>query len=307
MSSNKNRGPLAARGVVSETKPDPLEQARLIQEENDKRIADEEAKRAEALRQQAEQDQAALNQAQEAQVQGVADAGTIEGVTGGDAASIPEPEVLQPVVREFTGVSEVLNEPAAESPVVKEEEVTRPPSIQARMTAHNNVSQARQDTPEAVPASQFVPEAEFSAMMHKERTSGTGTAISLVLFMDKFVNDMAPRRPQSTESILGNQESLFFKIMEIIERSPSREFDRLWRILIAYFAQYSTQCFAPKYVLRGSREWRRSSEDFALFVRLLNLLSASGTGRTSDVSVETTSREGLSEEGRGRLVAFYLK
>lgn len=304
--SNRNNSPLQPKGYSAESAPDPLALAQQLQDQaaSDAQAAQDKADAKKADAEQTEAD--ALRASQEALIQGQVT--TTEALVPGETVLAPAPLVpldTAAVITELQGGS-VEPEPVVAQTTV-EPEPTRPPTIQARMTAHNNLAQARQDTPEVATSSDFSVEAEFEAMMTKERQQGTPVAIALVLFMDRYVTEMAPRRPQSTETILRSQESLFFKIMEVIERSPTREFDRLWRILIAYFRAYSTQCFSPRYMARGSREWRRSSDDFDLFSRLMNLLHASGTDRREDVSIDLTARTGLSEEGRGRLVSFYTR
>lgn len=225
----------------------------------------------------------------------------VDGTTAEADGTIPQPAPAQPEVVNYienAGQPEVV--PTPEAPAV-----TRPPSITQRSAIHRQLKVARVESGIPDLTADHETTAEFDSVMTRERQQGTVNAIGLIAFLDDYVKHMAPRRPTTIDEILKRQEGLLTRLVELLERSPTNEFNRLWRITIMYFREYRNHCFSPLYVARGSREWRRSAEEFNLFVTLINMVSATATDREGDFALEKVTHAGLTDEARGRLAAFY--
>lgn len=151
---------------------------------------------------------------------------------------------------------------------------------------------------------------EFSAMIAAEKSKGSTWAVDLISFFERYVEVMAPRRITSSADILKYQEGLHDKLVSVIERSPAHEFPRLWRLAIAYFGEYRNACFSPVYYSRGAKEWKRDPKQYQILTSLTNLLEASALDpKTVNqvVNVNAVVGKSFSEEGRGRVIGFYLK
>lgn len=297
MSNNRNRGRSSGPLDRSNQLPpqdDPVAAAQASQEAKEAQEAEAAVQAAEAQKE--AEAQLAANQAQAEQ--GVVDNGAADVAADGE---IPQPVPASPEVVNYIENAGESEAPAAEAPPV----VTRPPSITQRSAVHRQLKVARVES--GVPDLNIEHEtsAEFDSVMTRERQQGTVNAIGLIAFLDDYVKNMAPKRPTSIDEILKRQEGLLTRIIDLLERAPTNEFNRLWRIAIMYFREYRNHCFSPLYVARGSREWRRSAEEFNLFVTLINMLAATATDREGDFALDKVTAAGLTDEARGRLALFY--
>lgn len=233
-----------------------------------------------------------------------------------------EQSVLADLVQQpaTTAASE---QPAPEQPVAEVQEttqekpapVTQPTIIAKRDNGKAGVQRptgaAPRETSPAVTSVGAQPvSAQFGALIAKERKEGTANAQHLIVFLDNYVSTMRPRKITPVADILQMQEGLHDVLVSVIEKAPSKEFNRLWRIAIAYVREYKDACFSPLYCNRGAREWKRDPQQFNVLSSLLNLLVASANDLNtvgSEVNVNLVANKGFSEEGRGRLINFYMK
>lgn len=152
--------------------------------------------------------------------------------------------------------------------------------------------------------------ADFTSLITAEKQKGTVNAVSIISFLERYVANMAPGRITSAAEVRKNQEGLFDNLMHVIERSPSSEFKRLWLLVVAFAHAYRDAAFNPRFYGRGAKDWTRDPEQFNKLQALLNLLQATAADRDTvneQVSLEAVTRTGFSEEGRGRMIGFYLK
>lgn len=219
-------------------------------------------------------------------------------------APAPEPEAAQATVTETTGGVQV------EQPVVAVARIA-PRAPDNTMVKRGDGAAARESSPSTKASVQnLTPGAAFQSLISNERNAGTVSAQNLISFLDAYVVQMAPGRATGAETVLKFQEGLHDSIVHVIERAPSTEFKRLWNILIAYFVEYKTQCFAPRYYGRGAKDWKRNPEQFTTLTSLINLLYVSSSDMKTvnqNVNINSVMGQGFSEEGRGRVISFYVK
>lgn len=211
---------------------------------------------------------------------------------------------------------------AAAEPVAEVQETTAQRKVQplqpvavARKAAETTDAivragaKARELSPAVAQPNGVTTSAGFAAMIAKERKEGTANAQHLISFLDTYVNVMRPRKITSSADVLQMQEGLHDVLVGVIEKAPSNEFKRLWRLAIAYFAEYQDGCFGPLYINRGVKDWRRAPSQFDTLSSLSNLLIASAQDIktvSQTVNVNAVAGRGFTEEGRGRLINFYM-
>lgn len=260
-----------------------------------------------AAEQQAQQEQAATEQQkQQTEVPQLAKAADL-------AASL---------VQTTDEVQEPTAGAAAAEPVAEVQETTAQRKVQplqpvavARKAAETTDAivragaKARELSPAVAQPNGVTTSAGFAAMIAKERKEGTANAQHLISFLDTYVNVMRPRKITSSADVLQMQEGLHDVLVGVIEKAPSNEFKRLWRLAIAYFAEYQDGCFGPLYINRGVKDWRRAPSQFDTLSSLSNLLIASAQDIktvSQTVNVNAVAGRGFTEEGRGRLINFYM-
>lgn len=152
--------------------------------------------------------------------------------------------------------------------------------------------------------------ADFSSLIAKEKQQGSANSIGLISYLETYVDRMAPGRITSNDVIQKQQEGLYDYMVHVIERAPTNEFKRLWSIFIAFAGAYKSGAFSPVYYSRGAKDWKRDPVQFTNLTNLLNLLQASADDMSvvnEQVNVNSVMAKGFSEEGRGRMIGFYLK
>lgn len=169
----------------------------------------------------------------------------------------------------------------------------------------------RQSSPQNSTGLQVQPvAAEFSSLVATIRNTGTASAVTLVSFMETYVERMKPGKITPSSEIQHMQSGLYDQLINVIEYSPANEFKRLWNIAIAFVKQYGDAAFSPVYYSRGAKDWKRDPQQFTILTNLLNLLQVSATDLETlneQVSVSAVMANGFSEEARGRMIGFYMK
>lgn len=218
---------------------------------------------------------------------------------------ITEERITPAAVVERSGVSaEVSQSPKPAATVIQ-----RSPSVSVVKRPNGALAREASPLPEAVSTDR--PSNSFLALIAKEKKEGTPAAASLIAFMEEYVKEMAPRRPTSDEKILRYQAGLLDKLCDLLNGPPVGQFNRLWRLVKAFVKAYEKDgAFDPRYYARGSREWRRDPKEFELLCGLINLLQVSneeGDDVSKVVNVKALAEKGFTEEGRARLVKFYIR
>jgi hypothetical protein len=220
-------------------------------------------------------------------------------------------DVKDPAPQAVKVTSDVTDTTQAKQPSEQPTIQAKPKAVDPKIVKRPDGAAPRQASPQSTGnAAKVVTSNEFAAMIAAEKVKGSTWAVDVISFFERYVEVMAPRRITSSADILKWQEGLYDKLVSIIERSPSHEFPRLWRLAIAYFGEYRSACFSPVYYSRGAKEWKRDPKQYQILTSLTNLLEATALDPKSVnqvVNVNAIVGEKFSEEGRGRVIAFYLK
>ena len=220
-------------------------------------------------------------------------------------------DVKDPAPQAVKVTSDVTDTTQAKQPSEQPTIQAKPKAVDPKIVKRPDGAAPRQASPQSTGnAAKVVTSNEFAAMIAAEKVKGSTWAVDVISFFERYVEVMAPRRITSPADILKWQEGLYDKLVSIIERSPSHEFPRLWRLAIAYFGEYRSACFSPVYYSRGAKEWKRDPKQYQILTSLTNLLEATALDPKSVnqvVNVNAIVGEKFSEEGRGRVIAFYLK
>lgn len=249
------------------------------------------------------QEAAPVDAASESSTPAVVDLGTLASEV--IDAKDPEKQAVKGASN-VTNTTQVAKQ-SVERPTIQ----AKPQVVDPKVVKRPDGAAPRQASPQsAAGADKTVVSNQFSAMIAAEKAKGSTWAVDLISFFERYTEVMAPRRITSSADILKYQEGLHDKLVAVIERSPSHEFSRLWRLAIAYFGEYRNACFSPVYYSRGAKEWKRDPKQYQILTSLTNLLEASALDpKTVNqvVNVNAIVGKSFSEEGRGRVIAFYLK
>lgn len=260
-----------------------------------------------AAEQQAQQEQAATEQQkQQTEVPQLAKAADLAASLVQTTNEVQEPVEGAAAAEAVAEVQETVEQRQVQSlqPVAVARKVTETTDAIVRAGA-----KARELSPAVAQPNGVTTSAGFAAMIAKERKEGTANAQHLISFLDTYVNVMRPRKITSSADVLQMQEGLHDVLVSVIEKAPSNEFKRLWRLAIAYFTEYQDGCFGPLYINRGVKDWRRAPSQFDTLSSLSNLLIASAQDIktvSQTVNVNAVAGRGFTEEGRGRLINFYM-
>lgn len=133
---------------------------------------------------------------------------------------------------------------------------------------------------------------------------------ALLRSLKTYVNDMAPGKIMEGEAGSQRQYGLWTSLRSIIQSSPDEEFKRLWSIVLMFANEYRNGAFGERYVFRFSEFWLYDVEELATFQRILTVINLTAEPSTRQASIKKlditrTFANGLSEQGRSRLLAFY--
>lgn len=142
------------------------------------------------------------------------------------------------------------------------------------------------------------------------KKSGTLAQKSLVTAIENYMANMAPGKPVDPDTGVKHQYALWKTIHNLVHNAPASEFKSLWSLLLAFFNTYKEGVFHDRYLFRFSEYWSYSNEELNGFQRVLNLINLSCDPATRaiglrQVNLDTTLRDGFSEEARQRLLNFY--
>lgn len=141
--------------------------------------------------------------------------------------------------------------------------------------------------------------------------NGTNNEKSLINTLESYVKVMKPRAPIDPVKVgVVTQYGLYKTLEWLLESVPQHEFKGLFNIVIMYFKQYKTHCFAPEQVARFSEHWGYDKDELTAFLGLVDLLAGS-VSETREVTVPKINFKNLfnykkiSEEAQQRISIFY--
>lgn len=105
------------------------------------------------------------------------------------------------------------------------------------------------------------------------------------------------------------QYTLFQLLKSVIENEDNAEFFQQWTAVLSFYHSSKGTAFSDMYMLRFSDEWPGSDSEFALFRRLISIVSQTSDPqerrKMSTMINFSRATEGLQEDARNRLIGFY--
>lgn len=169
-----------------------------------------------------------------------------------------------------------------------------------------------QEVAEPADEASTVPLTEFQQMIKKIMDEGTAVQKQVVQRLEAYVESMAPGKPVEPSTGAALQYELWSVIEFIFDAAPREEFTMLWNLLLGYFREHEKGVFGARYVNRFSESWKNSSMKLTGFQRILNLLSVTARPENraeglKSVDINSTLTNGITPEGRARILGFYNK
>lgn len=150
---------------------------------------------------------------------------------------------------------------------------------------------------------------DFSSLVSQMKKSGTLAERTFIVQMEQYIDLMKPGKPVTAEVGARTQTALWRTILGVIERS-GEEFQKLFNLLLAYFEEYKNDVFHERYIFRFSEMINMPPEELAAYQRIINLIkvTCSPLGRNQSlkqVDLNRTLKDGFTEQGRQKVLAFY--
>jgi hypothetical protein len=230
-----------------------------------------------------------------------------------DAPVVQATEVAAPASEVQASVEtpapEVTGAPMAETTVAADAPAEAPVAEAAPVVAAPPLVQEVAGTADETPAA---PLTEFQQAIKKIMDEGTAVQKQVVQRLEAYVESMAPGKPVEPSTGAALQYELWSVIEFIFDAAPREEFTMLWNLLLAYFREHEKGVFGARYVNRFSESWKNSSMKLTGFQRILNLLSVTARPENraeglKSVDINSTLTNGITPEGRARILGFYNK
>lgn len=128
---------------------------------------------------------------------------------------------------------------------------------------------------------------------------------------DKYADEMAPRRPQTTASLVRNQKVLLRCMIGVINATSGDNFHNLFNYMLQRFNAERTGVFNERSYLRGIDKHQFNPDEINLFPRLLNMFRLLSDPQSRQVAMRQISLEKtlatplITEEGRRRVYQFF--
>lgn len=205
-------------------------------------------------------------------------------------------EVVQQTVQEEQKAPEVV-QPVVEPKLEVKTEVQAAPQVQQKPVQQ----------PTQVKKQNFL---NIDDYLIDLKENGTTTQKNLIAALDKYLEDLKPRKPIANNKGADTQYLFWKTLWSVVEHSTQEEFKSLWTIVLAYFDKYKNDAFNERYVYRFAEYWNANVDELTAFQRLLNLihLTADPKQRSlglKQVNVDKSLEMIFSEQGRQKVLNFY--
>lgn len=222
-----------------------------------------------------------------------------------------QPTTTEPLVTEqpiATTVNVNLPETFTATPAV----IDTPVVTEATLTAQVNIQPTALvvETP-VVEEKGPVELSSFEIYSNKIKESGTAAEKKLVSAIEHYVDVMQPGKPVEVNQGARNQHAFWKTIFNAVELSAQDEFKSLWKILLAYFNQYSKGgAFGYRHVYRFSEFWVNGEEELRAYQKVLNVMAltcdpATRANGMKQFDISRSFDTVFTEVGRSRLIQFY--
>lgn len=128
---------------------------------------------------------------------------------------------------------------------------------------------------------------------------------------DRYAEDMAPRRPQTTTTLVRAQKTLLRTLIGVINSTSGDNFHSLFNYVLQRFNKERTGVFSERALLRGIDKHQFNPDEINLFPRLINLFVLLGDPQSRQLALRQVSLQKtlatplITEEGRRRVNQFF--
>lgn len=220
-------------------------------------------------------------------------------------------ETTQPVTEQVQQNAVVVQETAQEEQ--KAPEVVQQAVVEPKLEVKTEVQAAPQVQQKPVQQQTQAKKQNFLNIddyLNDIKENGTITQKNLIAALDKYLEDLKPRKPVANNKGADTQYLFWKTLWSVIEHSGQDEFKSLWTIVLAYFDKFKNDAFNERYVYRFAEYWNANVDELTAFQRLLNLihLTADPKQRSlglKQVNVDKSLELMFSEQGRQKVLSFY--
>lgn len=151
----------------------------------------------------------------------------------------------------------------------------------------------------------------FETYANKIKDTGTVAEKKLVSAIEHYLDAMQPGKPVEPNQGARNQYAFWRVIFNVVENSSQEEFKPLWKILLAYFNQFSKGgAFGHRHVYRFSEFWVNGESELNAYQKVLNVMSltcdpATRSSGLTQFDINRSFDTVFTEVGRSRLIQFY--
>lgn len=230
-----------------------------------------------------------------------------------------EVKVEEPVVtQEETTTETTQTEPVAEESNEKQPEA---PVEETKVdeTIKTEPSVAK-ETPSAISTKATIENTKpgvtdpFQLKVIDIQKNGTELQKTLLVTLLKYADKMNPLKPAMPgDDGARMQKELWGSVKHLIEGNhlaSDKEFKDAWNLLVEFFKEHNHKkgVFHEMYINRfiDNKIWHNQTEALT-FTRIMDVIRATADGTKNLISIDRATANGITEEGRQRLVKLYAK
>lgn len=156
---------------------------------------------------------------------------------------------------------------------------------------------------------------KFQEYVKNILTTGSEAEKNLVIGLEQYIEKVAPNKPIDPVEGVNTQRSLLELIRGVTHTTDKPLFNKLWKILINYFAEYSgkNQVFHEMYINRFTEHWPAGPVQLDAFRNITHLLRVTCENKASVkevnklVVVDRVLNNYFLEHARNNVIEFYNK
>lgn len=184
-----------------------------------------------------------------------------------------------------------------------------PEAAPFRRTAQSDTVQVVTDTKVALTTD------NYSLMIKKLKESGTQHQKAVIDFFDQYLVAMDPKLPAPKDAELyKQQQGLWTTLKSVLDDAPDEEFTKTWSLILAIFNRHNNgkSAVSDVPIHRGSWLWSDADKRLTALQNLINLIQLTRKPEErqlglKQVDMERALKDGLSDQARRRILAFYGK
>lgn len=200
-------------------------------------------------------------------------------------------------------------ETTTEQPKAQEAKATGPkgtPGPQKGGRGDSGESAPKQQSTQEAPAKTQEAPRVAPAAAHK-----TTTTVVIEDALKRYVDAMAPGKPQTAKSI-DNMQVMLFRTVQNVLRQTGGDFTRLYGYLLEVVASERQQAFNERFIFRGFDNLTLTPSERKNFERILNLLITTCDSKTRShalkmVDIDATMEGFRDPDMHQRIQAFYTQ